>query len=158
RRLFTLYCDELQNLVAYDAGIDVLLSEARKFAVSIVSANQYLEQYTPSMRAALLAMGSHIFFQLSGPDASRIAYANGRGPRMADRLRTMPQRHFIARLRGQPQTEGVVPSTTRPSTIPISLLRRIRNRHSRAREDIERSIVARHHSARGRKDGLGYDF
>ena len=30
RQLFTLYCDEIQNLVAYDAGLDTLLSEARK--------------------------------------------------------------------------------------------------------------------------------
>jgi hypothetical protein len=44
RQLFTLYCDEIQNLVAFDAGLDTLLSEARKFGISVVSANQFLEQ------------------------------------------------------------------------------------------------------------------
>jgi len=42
---FPLYCDELQNLVAYDSGIETVLSEARKFQVGVVSANQYLDQY-----------------------------------------------------------------------------------------------------------------
>jgi len=31
--------------VAYDAGLDTLLSEARKFGISVVTANQFLEQY-----------------------------------------------------------------------------------------------------------------
>src|ERR1022692_1738142 len=33
RQLFTLYCDEIQNLVAFDGAIDTLLSEARKFGI-----------------------------------------------------------------------------------------------------------------------------
>ena len=41
RQTFTLYCDEIQNLVAYDAGLDTLLSEARKFGISVVTANQF---------------------------------------------------------------------------------------------------------------------
>jgi hypothetical protein len=65
RQLFTLYCDEIQNLVAYDAGLDTLFSEARKFGISVVSANQFLEQYPPQMRAAIMAVGTHIFVQLS---------------------------------------------------------------------------------------------
>src|SRR5260370_943712 len=66
RQLFTLYCDEIQNLVAYEgAGLDTLLSEARKFGASVCSANQFMEQYPPPMRAAILSVGTHIFFQLS---------------------------------------------------------------------------------------------
>src|ERR1019366_6752215 len=59
RQLFTLYCDEIQNLVAYDSGLDTLLSEARKFGICIVSANQFLEQYPAQMRAAIMAVGTH---------------------------------------------------------------------------------------------------
>src|SRR5207245_4929237 len=66
RSLYTLYCDEIQNLVAYCPGaIESVLSEARKFGVGIVSANQFLDQHSPEMRAALLAVGTHVFFQLS---------------------------------------------------------------------------------------------
>src|SRR5262249_50050692 len=45
RQLFTVFADEIQNLLAYDSGLDTLLSEARKFGISVVSANQFLEQY-----------------------------------------------------------------------------------------------------------------
>src|SRR6267154_3272829 len=65
RNLFTLYCDEIQNLVAFDSGIDTLLSEARKFGIGVVSANQFLDQYPAQMRAAIMAIGTHILFQLS---------------------------------------------------------------------------------------------
>ncbi|MGL1627214.1 hypothetical protein ACSTIF_00040, partial [Vibrio parahaemolyticus] len=69
RQLFTLYCDELQNLIAFDSGLDTLLSEARKFSIGVVSANQFLDQYPPQMRAAIMAIGTHILFQLSSSDA-----------------------------------------------------------------------------------------
>src|SRR5579883_303725 len=42
RTLFSLYCDEIQNLVAYGSGIETLLSEARKFGVGVITANQFL--------------------------------------------------------------------------------------------------------------------
>ena len=83
RQLFTLYCDEIQNLVAYDAGLDTLLSEARKFGISVVSANQFLEQYPPQMRAAIMAVGTHVFFQLSSTDADKIAAALSLGRDLA---------------------------------------------------------------------------
>ena len=68
--------DEIQNLVALTAAASTrYLSEARKFGVSVVSANQFLDQYPPEMRAAILAVGTHIFFQLSSPDAHQIATA-----------------------------------------------------------------------------------
>ena len=54
-------------------GLDTLLSEARKFGISVVSANQFLEQYPPQMRAAIMAVGTHIFFQLSSTDADKMA-------------------------------------------------------------------------------------
>jgi hypothetical protein len=73
RSLYTLYCDEIQNLVAYGGGLATMLSEARKFGVGIVSANQFLDQYPPDMRAAILSIGTHMFFQLSSADAREIA-------------------------------------------------------------------------------------
>src|SRR6266849_4390696 len=50
RSLFTIYCDEIQNLVAYGSGIETVLSEARKFGVAVISANQFLDQYPAEMR------------------------------------------------------------------------------------------------------------
>ncbi len=61
RTLFTIYVDEVQNFVTYDSGLETVLSEARKFGVSVVSANQFLGQYPESMRTAILSVGTHIF-------------------------------------------------------------------------------------------------
>ena len=56
RSLFTVYCDEIQNFVAQGSGIETMLSEARKFGVGFVAANQFLEQYPAETRAAILAI------------------------------------------------------------------------------------------------------
>src|SRR5262249_30828273 len=57
RSLYTIYCDEIQNLVAYSGGgIESVLSEARKFGVGVVSANQFLDQHPPEVRAAILSV------------------------------------------------------------------------------------------------------
>src|SRR5258708_4560500 len=158
RRLFTLYCDALQPLVAYDAGIAVRLSEARKFGVSVVSANQYLDQYSPAMRAAVLAMGSHAFLQLSGLDASRVSYWSGRGEQMAEHLRTLPRRHAVVRIRGRELCEAVVPEIRHPATIPLELTRRVRGRCTSDRAAIEREILERSASAVDGREGLGPEY
>src|SRR5581483_6548517 len=75
RTLFTLYCDELQNLMSFDSGLDTLLSESRKFGIGVVSANQFLDQYPQQMRAAILSVASHVLFQLSAIDADKMASA-----------------------------------------------------------------------------------
>jgi Type IV secretory pathway, VirB4 components len=159
RRLFSLYCDELQNLVAFDSAIDVLLSEARKFGVSVVSANQYLDQYPSAMRAAMLAMGTHAFFQLSGLDAERIAHFLGQGRLVADRLRLLPKRHALLRLDGAQTTEVKVPEQRTPSIVPVSLIGRVRDRWTLPRTTIEARIRERHQSAfSGRKETLGNEW
>jgi len=71
RTLFTVYADEIQNLVAFGSGMETILSEARKFGVAVVSANQFLDQYPAEMRAAILSVGTHVFFQLSSTDATQ---------------------------------------------------------------------------------------
>ena len=68
RSLFTIYCDEFPNLIGQSNDIETVLSEARKFGVSVVAANQFLDQYPAAMRAAVLSLGTHVFFQLSSAD------------------------------------------------------------------------------------------
>ena len=60
RSLFTIYCDEVQNFVAQGSEIETVLSEARKTGTGFVSANQFLDQCPPEMRAALLSVGTHV--------------------------------------------------------------------------------------------------
>jgi hypothetical protein len=145
RQLFTLYCDEIQNLVAYDAGLDTLLSEARKFGISLVSANQFLEQYPPQMRAAIMAVGTHIFFQLSSTDADKIASALDGGKRLAEILKNLPKRRMIVKSGSHRPQEVLVPNIAEPDVDAADLYNRCRARWARRRVHIESEIRARHH-------------
>ena len=59
RRTFTLVCDEVQNLAENDLG--GLISEGRKFGVSIVTAGQYWEADAPRVaRSSPICGVSHV--------------------------------------------------------------------------------------------------
>jgi hypothetical protein len=147
RQLFTLYCDEIQNLVAYDAGLDTLLSEARKFGISVVSANQFLEQYPPQMRAAIMAVGTHIFFQLSSTDADKMASALDGGKRLSELLKNLPKRHMVVKSGSLRHQEVLVPKVADSDADDSDLYNRCRARWARPRSDIEAEIRQRHHHA-----------
>jgi hypothetical protein len=142
-KVFTFYCDEIQNLVAYDQGLESLLAEARKFGVSVVSANQYLDQLTPAMRAALLSAGTHAFFQLNGSDAQRIAYLSGESPLTANRLRRLPQRRLLLRHSVGRLHEVETSLITERNIDTTGLRRRIANRWTRPRAEVEQQIASR---------------
>jgi len=143
RELFTLYCDEIQNLVSYGSGLDTILSEARKFGVSVVSANQFLDQYPVEMRSATLAVGTHIFFQLSSPDAQQIATALDGGKSLAELLKNLPSRHMVIKTSYERWREGVVPTLTEPKIDFSDLYRRCRARWARNRSEVEQEIARR---------------
>ena len=143
RWLSTTYCDEIQNLVAYGSGLETTLSEARKFAVSIASANQFLDQYPPEMRAAILAVGTHIFFQLSSSDAQQVAAALDGGKALAKILKNLPRRHFVVKTGAERWQQALVPTIAEPKTDPSDLIARCRARWARKRSDIEADIAQR---------------
>jgi len=150
RQLFTIYADEIQNLVAYDAGLDTLLSEARKFGISVVSANQFLEQYPAQMRAAIMAVGTHIFFQLSSTDADKIASALDGGKRLAEILKNLPKRHMVVKSGSRRHQEVLVPNVAESDGDYSDLYNRCRARWARRRTEIEAEIRQRHQQARHR--------
>jgi hypothetical protein len=143
RTLFTLYCDEIQNLVAYGGSIETLLSEARKFGVGVVSANQFLDQYPNEMRAAILSVGTHVFFQLSSQDAGQISQALDGGKSLAERLKNLPQKHFIVKTGSDRSEEVLVPAVREPRLDPADLVNRARYARGKVRAFIERDIAAR---------------
>src|SRR5262249_32297471 len=138
--LFTVYADEIQNFVAYGGEIDTVLSESRKFGVSVVSANQYLDQYPPDMRSAILAVGTHIFFQLSSPDAQQIANMLDGGRPLAELLKNLPHRHMVVKSGHTPWQEAIVPTLSTPAIDPADLYARSRARWARSRKEIENEI------------------
>jgi hypothetical protein len=144
RSLYTVYCDEIQNLVASGNDIETVLSEARKFGVAIVSANQFLDQYPAEMRAAILAMGTHAFFQLSSVDAVQAAQALDGGKALAERLKNLPQRHCVVKSGSERWVEAQVPVIRPPDIQYIDLLNRSRFTRGRVRAHIDRDIAKRH--------------
>jgi type II secretory pathway predicted ATPase ExeA len=144
RHLFTLFCDEIQNLVAYDSGIDTLLSEARKFGVSIVTANQFLDQYPAQIRSAILSVGTHIFFQLSSSDADKIAQGLDGGKVLAQLLKNLRPRHLVVKSGHHRWHEVRVPDLAEPRADIADLYSRCRRRWTRPRAEVEQAIRARH--------------
>jgi len=144
RSLFTIYADEIQNYTDFESGIETVLSEARKFSVSVVSANQFLDQYPAPMRAAILSVGTHVFFQLSSADATTVAQALDGGKSLAERLKNLAQRHFIAKSGGDRWTEVAAHTVADPKVSYADLLKRIRAQAARRRPDIEHEIEERH--------------
>lgn len=143
RSLYSLYLDEVQNLLTADSDLDVLFSEARKFGVSIVTANQYLEQFPKNMRAAIQAIGTHIAFQLSKDDAAELANIFDGGKPLAETLKNLPKRNFIVKSGHYPWKQAAVPNIALPNAQISDLLERSRNRFARKRSDIEEEIQSR---------------
>ena len=144
RSLHTIFADELQNFAAFDSDIETVLSEARKFSVSVVSANQFLDQYPASMRAAILSVGTHAIFQVSSTDAGTIAQMLDGGKPLAERLKNLSQRHFILKSSADRLVEVCVPTVQESKATYRDLLNRVRALRSRPRPEIEREIAERH--------------
>lgn len=155
RDLFTLYADEIQNLVAYGADIEVTLSQSRKFGVGVVSANQFLDQFPPDMRAAIMAVGTHVLFQLSPQDAQHVATAFDGGKPLAERLKNLPRRHMVVKTGSERWQEAEVPRVSEPTADWTDLYHRCRARWARRRTDIDADITRRQADAvRTAKDAL----
>lgn len=152
RSLFSVYADEIQNYVDFESGIETMLSESRKFAVSVVSANQFLDQYPAAMRAAILSVGNHLYFQLSSADALTVAQALDGNRSLAERLKNLSQRHFVVKSGAEPWTEVVAHSVADPKASYTDLLTRVRAGTARSRTEIEREITERHAAVRKTTD------
>jgi len=158
RTPFGVYADELQNFVAYSSDVETMLSEARKFGVSFVSANQFLDQYPPPMRAAILSIGTHVFFQLSSADATTVAQALDGGKSLAERLKNLPQRHFVLKSGADHWIEGMVPPVEDVGTSFTDLMNRSRAVRARPRIEIERAIDERHAAITQTTDEVLHDW
>jgi hypothetical protein len=155
RSIFSLFCDEIQNLVTFDSGLDTLLSEARKFGIAVCSANQFLDQYPAPMRSAILSVATHIFFQLSTSDADKIASGLDGGKSLAEVLKNLPQRHMVIKSGHHRPMRAVVPRIEIPRVDHTDLLNRCRARWARRRTEVEREISSRAVVAnRAQQEGL----
>lgn len=69
---FALYIDEFQNFLS--DSVASLLSEIRKYGISLTLANQFTAQLPPSIRDAVLGnVGSLVCFRVGAADAAQLA-------------------------------------------------------------------------------------
>lgn len=96
RKLHFLYLDEFQNFTTL--SIANMLSELRKFSLSVTACNQYLSQLEPEVRDAVLGnAGTLITFRLGAVDATTIAREFYPTFEMADLL-NLPNHHIYLKL------------------------------------------------------------
>jgi len=142
RNLFSLYADELPNLVSAADSFGTLLAECRKFAVSVVTANQFLNQFSPAMRSALVSVGTVLCFQLSAEDAPFMAKALDGERGLVRRLVTLPHRHLFGKF-GDFAQEIAVPRVPSQLVSTTSLIQRSLTLFAKQRQKIEDEINAR---------------
>jgi len=118
----------------------------------VVTANQFLEQYPPQMRAAIMAVGTHVFFQLSSTDADKMASALDGGKHLAETLKNLPKRHMVVKSGSRRPQEALVPNVPQPEADYSELYNRCRARWARRRTEIEAEIRQRHQQASRRSE------
>src|SRR5947209_12055318 len=143
RELFTIYADEVQNLVTSESSLEVMFSELRKFGIGIVAANQYLDQYPPQLRSAALAIGTHVCFQLSSGDADKMAQALDGGKNLSELLRNLPLRNFVLKTGSDPWKQVLTPKVEPLKTDFRNLYERSQKLWARTRTEIEAEIQSR---------------
>jgi len=145
REPFTIMVDEVQNLAEND--LVTLLAEGRKFRVCLITANQFTEQISPELRAALLSAGTLICFRLSSTDARTLApeLSIRESRLLAQQLTTINRGEALVRT----NVEGAVQIRTPTLSIPPSN-HAVESLRSLALERTTRERVAIEHEIEGR--------
>lgn len=146
RRIFTIMCDEAQNLAEND--LMTLFAEGRKFGISLITANQFWEQLPRELRGTLLSAATHVFFRVSAADASVLA----------GELSISQRQKYLAELTELRRGQAIVrvgAETAMPIKVPAlsfdhdsaTSVERLRSlsaaRYMRSRNSVEAEILAR---------------
>ena len=95
---YYLYLDEFQNYTT--DNIKDILSESRKYALSLTMAHQYLDQLSPDLRSAVLnTTGTLVCFRVGYHDARQLVYDIFPSP---DFLATLETRFKFSRIGSLP--------------------------------------------------------
>lgn len=142
RRDFHLYADEFQNFAT--DSFSSILSEARKYRLSLTLAHQFLGQLPPLLRKAVLGnAGSLIVFRVGAEDAA--ALAPELGVESPSALADLPNYEAWARLiRAGNPTDTILLSTGLPDTRgagrAAAVIARSRARYTRPRAKVENEV------------------
>lgn len=143
RRPFYLYVDEFQNFAT--DSFATILSEARKYALNLTVANQYVSQMQPTVRDAVFGnVGTMISFRISPDDAPLLAKQFA--PQfLPEDIMQMHNRHFITSMVINGEKAPAFSATTLtlpPAQTDFSpqIIANTRLRYARPRQEIEAEI------------------
>lgn len=145
RRPFYLYVDEFQNFAT--DSFATILSEARKYALNLTVANQYVSQMQPTVRDAVFGnVGSMISFRIS-PDDAPLLGKNFAPQFLPEDIMQMHNRHFIASMVINGEKAPAFSATTLtlpPAQTDFSpqIIDNTRRNYARPRAEIEAEIKA----------------
>ncbi|NUJ80259.1 type IV secretion system DNA-binding domain-containing protein [Methylocystis sp. FS] len=142
RRVFHLYADEFQSFAT--ESFSLILSEARKYALTLILAHQYLDQLPLPLRAAIFGnTGSIIACRTGVSDAPILAEQIGLGG--DDALLDLRNFSAWARLLREGQPSSPIPFRLFPAPRPLRpsvhrLILTSRARFGRDRQEVEEKI------------------
>lgn len=144
---FSLYVDEFQNFST--DSFATIMSEARKYHLNLIVANQFTTQLTPEIRDAVFGnMGTIVSFRIGQNDVESITkYFQPTFD--ADDLLRVPNRNAIVRtLMGgvptQPFSMAMLPPLGNPNPKLIDALKQLSAaKFGRPRAEVEKEIFAR---------------
>lgn len=132
---FFLYIDEFQNF-ATDSFIKIL-SEARKYRLNLVLANQYIAQLPPDVRAAIFGNAGNLFSFTVGAQDAALLQREFSNLYMPDDLVGLGRYQVICKLMIRSQVSAPFPARTLPLAATRNqgrdkVLRVSRERYARA--------------------------
>lgn len=146
RRFFTLYVDEFQNMAT--ENFTLLLSEARKFGVGLVLANQFISQIQDPriMQAIFGNVGTLITFRVSYEDAREHLQPMYLPYFMDQDLTTVPNWHAFVKTTVAGQVvppfviRTVLPEAARNASVAEAVRVNSRALYSRPRAEVDAEI------------------
>lgn len=142
RRAFTIYADEYSSYTSQ--SLISILSEIRKYGVSLVLATQMLFANEEMNRAVLANSGTLISFRVGPEDADRLAKAFG-GTISPGALACLSNRKVIARVQNggeyqEPFSGKIDPPNNQRYCRGRKIIRQSRSRYATRRKLVERKI------------------
>jgi len=147
RRPWYLYVDEFQNFAT--DSFDDILSESRKYKLSLVMAHQSLSQLPLSLRSSIKSnVGTQIVFRVSQDDAMELAseILPQQKTRIASMLINQGTAQALVNIKGQHPIETRVPHILElrynPDVLKL-IYRESIKKYGRSRSDVEADITRR---------------
>ncbi len=144
RRSFYFYVDEVHNF--FTLSFADILSEARKYGLSLILAHQYMDQLDERMRFAIFGnVGTLISFRVGAGDAYYLAKEFKPVFEEADFINLADHNIYlklmIDGISSRPFSAATLPPLERGASFKKQIVDGSRKRYARPRQDIERNFL-----------------